>query len=1258
MLPIPTRRARGVLAGIFVLAVLCIGTLPAHAISGRMLFSPTGAASGDYFGYSVAPAGDFDADGRPDVIVGAPHNDAGGGDAGRAYLYSGANLGAAPLLFTGVAGEQLGFSVASAGDFNGDGYDDVIVGCPTNAAGNGRALIFYGGPAPNTSSDLTLPAQVVGENFGISVAGAGDVNGDGYADVIVGAPFNSTGGVDIGRAYVFYGGAVPNAIPDITLTGLVAGDELGWSVASTGDFNADGYADVIVGARYNDAAALDAGAAYVYYGGPVSNNAADVILLGSVASDHFGTSVASAGDINGDGNPDVIVGAPDNDATAVNAGAAYVFFGGPAASSTADLTLLGADASDAFGTSVSSAGDVNGDGFADMIVGADLAGATSNTDGLAYIFLGGSSPNAVADLVMGPSPLGDTFGISVAGAGDVDGDGYGDVLVGDSGDDSAANDAGRFTLTAVYPYQVISPNGGEQWVAGGNVTVRWRGHDAADLALSTDGGATYATLFNSLGGAEENQFTLTCPDLPTEAAKVRLSFRGQTVTRATSDVSDGVFRIVSSAPAGAVAMRLHRTHTGEAVFDQFGFSVAPAGDMNGDGLADYIVGAPTYDTGVSNSGRAYVFLSGNPGTTLTLTGTAGEEFGYLVAGAGDVNGDGFDDVIVGARFNDLGGVDIGRAYLYLGSASPDATADLEIPGATGGDEFGHSVAGAGDVNGDGYADMIVGAPFNDFAFANAGRAYLFLGGTTLDATADAIYTGVAASDQLGFSVARAGDVNGDGFSDLVVGVPGNDAGGGGAGAAYVFFGGASPDAVPDMVVMGELASDQLGYSVAGAGDVNGDGLGDVMIGAPFNNAGGSDAGRTYVVFGTQFPDSLPTPDVTLTGAAAGEEFGFSVARAGDLNGDGFDDVVVGALASTEGGTNAGRAYAFFGGPPPDATPDLVLTGAAIFDILGFAVATPGDVNHDGFDDLLAGAPAVGVGNGRAFLYDVNRYHVVEPAGGATWNVGATQTVSWLGAEPADLWLSVNGGGTWELVRSGVGGSASNGLALQVPHQPTRFAKLMLTPTNTELRGSDVSDSMFTIQTSVSLLSLAARVLESGVEIAWSTDPGVGPAGLAGYRLYRLAAGATGNGTRVGPELIVEPRYLDAGGAPGMTYRLTAVNGLQEELELGRVAVTPAINGLSVWPSPLAARTALHVVFVAPLVAPGVTATDLDVGLFDVHGRRIATLARGYVAPAGGAIALTWDAREAGASVPAGLYFVRALAPSARFRAERKLVIVP
>jgi hypothetical protein len=337
---------------------------------------------------------------------------------------------------------------------------------------------------------------------------------------------------------------------------------------------------------------------------------------------------------------------------------------------------------------------------------------------------------------------------------------------------------------------------------------------------------------------------------------------------------------------------------GDAMFDHAGWSVSAAGDVNGDGIGDLIVGSYVGDDGGFNAGEAYVVFgiaSGFSRPVIDLTSlpasagfiiqgdVADDWAGYKVSTAGDVNGDGFDDLIVGAPNGDDGGTDAGEAYVVFGKASGFGTIDLTTLAFSDGfviqgdillDRAGWSVSTAGDVNGDGFDDMIVGAPFGDNGGTDAGEAYVIFGKasgfgalvggrqvldlTGLTPSSGFIIQGDTLIDEAGISVSAAGDVNGDGFDDMIVGAPLGDDGGANAGEAYVVFGKAAGFGTIDLttltasqgfIIQGDAAADQAGVSVSGAGDVNGDGFGDLIVGAPFGDNGGTDAGEAYLVFG-------------------------------------------------------------------------------------------------------------------------------------------------------------------------------------------------------------------------------------------------------------------------------------------------------------------------------------------------------------------------------------------------------------------------
>ena len=860
--------------------------------------SLTGASVGDWFGWSVSSAGDVNGDGYSDVIVGAILNDAGGTGAGRAYIYFGGSSmnNVADLIMTGEAGsDQFGVSVSSAGDVNGDGYSDVIVGANGNDAGGsnaGRAYIYFGGSAMNNVADVIMTGAAAGDQFGISVSSAGDVNGDGYSDVIVGAYGNDAVGTDAGRAYVYFGGSSMNDIADVLLTGEAASDGLGISVATAGDVNGDGYSDLIVGANLNDAGGSNAGRAYVYFGGSVMNNVADVTLTGVAVSDQFGISVSTAGDLNGDGYSDVIAGANLNDAGGASAGRAYVYFGGNLMDSTADVLLTGAAANDQYGSSVSTAGDMNGDGYSDLIIGADQNDAGGSSAGRVYLYDYFMKNEIIPDLSM-TGASGNRFGYSVSSAGDVNGDGYSDVIIG-------ADRYSSFTGRAYIYFGGASMN------------------NIADVTMT--------------GEAASNDFGLS------------VSSAGDVNGDGYSDViigADGYSSYTGRAYVYYGGVSINNVAdvimTGEANDNYYGSSVSSAGDVNGDGYSDVVVGAWGY---TSNGGRSYIYFGGasmNNAADVSMTGeTISNYFGISVSSAGDINGDGYSDVIIGASgYSSF----TGRAYIYFGGVSMNNFADVTMTGETTGNSFGCSVSSAGDVNGDGYPDLIVGG----FGYSSTGRVYLYDYQMRNEITQDVTMTGETANDYFGYSVSSAGDVNGDGYSDVIVGAYRYSSY---TGRAYIYFGGASMDNVADMTMTGETTSSYFAASVSSAGDVNGDGYSDVIISADGYSAS---TGRAYIYFGGALMDN--TADVTMTGEAAGISFGYSVSSAGDVNGDGYSDVIVGAINYS---SSTGRAYIFFGGASMNNIADVTMTGEAIGVYFGNSVSSAGDVNGDGYSDVIVG----------------------------------------------------------------------------------------------------------------------------------------------------------------------------------------------------------------------------------------------------------------------------------------------------------------
>jgi hypothetical protein len=409
------------------------------------------------------------------------------------------------------------------------------------------------------------------------------------------------------------------------------------------------------------------------------------------------------------------------------------------------------------------------------------------------------------------------------------------------------------------------------------------------------------------------------------------------------------------------------TITGEGPDDDFGWKVAPAGDVNGDGVADVIVGAPSNDAVAGFAGRAYLFsgplqgeINAADAEAIITAEAFGDNLGFSVASAGDVNNDGFDDILIGARSNDDAGIQAGRVYLFLGpvSGNLDATsADAIITGAAF-DELGRSLAPLGDLNGDGFDDVVLGTDIAGPGFA--GQVFVFdgpLAGLRTVASADAVITGSFSNESFGASVA-AEDLNDDGTNDLIVGAPRFPLNGNDPGRAYVFYGPVSGSMIAteaDAILFGENLNDSFGISVSSAGDVDGDGLADLIVGADqlFNRG----TGKAYLFKGPIAGEIQATNATAIfTGEVAQDLFGHSVASAGDFNGDGFADVIVGAPNNGAAVSRAGRAYAFFGplaGTFAAVDADFIVTGRP-GDELGMSVAN-GDANGDGMSDLIVGA---------------------------------------------------------------------------------------------------------------------------------------------------------------------------------------------------------------------------------------------------------------------------------------------------------------
>jgi len=734
------------------------------------------------------------------------------------------------------------------------------------------------------------------------------------------------------------------------VVGAADGDNAGFSASAAGDFNGDGWEDFIVGAPFNDAAGSAAGSAYLIYGGAGGlpdldlahiTNADGFQILGSAAEHYAAAEVSGIGDVNGDGFDDIMVGAARNGAFGYGVvPKAYIIFG-KAGSGTMDLSALtspdGITLSGSFeygyGTfNTTGHGDVNGDGFDDIVLG-DLGYAQT------YVVFGRANLGAVDLANLGSAGFTIDGGTVTTGShlqaaivGDVNGDGFDDLVVG------ATNAGPNFYGTSSVSYVIFGKQSGF-------------GHiDLSQLAAS-DG------------------FTISTPYT-----------------------------------AGA-----------------FGVTVSGAGDVNGDGFADIIISESYASDG---DGKAYVVFGHSGGfgpvdvTTLTPTsgfviqdGNPGSEI-YTLSSAGDVNSDGFDDLVIGVPFHDGVGSDSGAAYVVFGHAGTFTTVDLAnldpsqgfvAEGALTNDEAGYSVSSAGDVNGDGRDDILVGAVNAHIDGTIPGAAYVLYGaGGTVehvrndfngDGTSDILwrsdngtlvdwlantpanggftsnYARSARPMSADWSIAATGDFNGDGRSDIlwrnddgaVADWLGNRTGGFSRSAAsttaaptdwsIVAAGDFNGDGRSDILWrngagtitdwLGTASGDftrnwansatnvSLAWQVAGTGDFNGDGRADIL----WRNAAGVVTDWLGQASGGFTNNSV---------AASGVPASWTIVGTGDFNGDGRDDILW--------RNDAGTVTDWLGGANGAFTQNWANLAARV--PLSWHVEAVGDYNGDGRDDIL------------------------------------------------------------------------------------------------------------------------------------------------------------------------------------------------------------------------------------------------------------------------------------------------------------------
>ena len=1169
-------------------------------LNGQNGFKIDSETDEDYIGFSVSLSRDVNGDGVMDALISAEnHNNS----TGRTYLLFGnseiGNTGFYNLTaLNGTNGFKLdgefsndwsGHSVTNNGDFNRDGYADLLIGADSYLNNTGRTYVIYGGrnignqglislATINGTNGFKVDAETFGSVSGFSV-GAGDVNGDQVSDILLSAPYYPSfyGNQKYGRSYVLFANATLgntglfnltalNGTNGFKLDGESVNDRAGYALAGGGDLNGDGYTDLVLSSVYHNG---NTGRVYVVWGGPnigvknggllplASLNGTDGFKIdGESVGDNCGVSV-SLGNFNGDAFTDLLIGAPN----AYNkSGVSYLMFGSSNLGKDGVFSLTNLNGANGFklmGESNSSAGfavsmgDVNGDGYLDAIISASFFYYNNHT-GRIYVLFGG--PGVSKESLISLANMDGINGIKIDGeifssntltvtSGDINHDGIDDLLIGDiktlgssgraymmfgdsppvmvnnhlvinQGQTVAVDknsllvtDANHppaqifFTIENLYHGEFLLNNNSiltpvttftQQDINSGKIYFQ---HD------NTPARPSYTVAVNTTGIAyiPAQKPTIDFNANPILHSNTLCVAPGQTalvntqVLKATqpgnrnenlllfhiSDLQHGYFSWVSAPaaainsfyqynisyhqvrfthdssafpPAYRVAVTDGRIETNPAsatvifkaplAVGQFpvtielsalngkngfkiagettghclsGFSVGGVGDINGDGLSDVMTGSfPCSSShvifGTSHLNDSVINLNQLNGVNgFKLQGGAGEQVGLSLSAAGDINGDGYQDLLIGAPGNAPG-----KGYIVFGGTDPGQKngsvlmlADLDGDNGfkligNGSDLAGEATGSLMDINRDGYDDLVIGAIFaNSSIISTTGAGYIVWGGLTVG-DSGVIFSsafngsngvkmeGEKHGDFCGFSASGIGDINADGKLDIAIGAPYALSG---AGRTYVLFGSenlqksglislATLSGGNGFSLDGEMASDFSSNSIGALGDVNGDGVDDFVIGAAttlivMGQPAQGGPGMSYVVFGNKTigtSGALPLSSLNgvqgfkIKGEGATDNSGVSVRGAGDINGDGTPDILIGAWhSSPDNRTEAGRSYVVFGEPnlgksgllslaDMNGANGFKLAGELANDRSGAAVSGIGDFNGDGVADLMIGAP--------------------------------------------------------------------------------------------------------------------------------------------------------------------------------------------------------------------------------------------------------------------------------------------------------------
>ncbi len=959
-----------------------------------------GEGKGENVGSSLSFAGDVNGDEADDFLIGAKGPGPTGKSPGKCYLVLGSTAPQVsarktqktlpqtwkkqtplPQVSVTIEGERkkehFGVSVSGVEDTNGDGLDDFLVGASRNGeAGKkaGKSYLFWGRrDFPSQLKASEANSSFLGEkkyNFsGNTVSWAGDVNGDGLSDFLIGADSNNEGGRATGQTYLIFSRI--NRPPQPLSLELFS--EHNYTNKFTGGVNPGDTLYLQVTGKDQDPAVAD-----------VAQIQASAATTGRLKINLLETG-PNTGIYRGKLTLSNTYTNRIAHRLALRAGELITLTSWENVKLSAKVYQKVSFSSYQVEDDKQDWGNGNGNGYAEAGETIELKLRIQNR-----------FPEKVTDVKLELATK-DPYIKIVSSKADL-----GTLEVGqvqEAKDNIILYIDNLIPIPYLVKFRLLVYDAKmRQWEdsftldvskivsISGQVKNRYSGQGVASANLQCQGHETTSN--------QDGSYTLYL-EQGDQPAELRIGAPGY--LNVIQNLTPDKYRsgMDFSLPPRLELTKVKASFVGENFYDSSGATVCGAGDVNGDGYDDILIGAWGSDEGGTDAGKVYLILGRPTGwrklfslsrADASFLGEAKfDEAGKTIAAAGDVNGDGFADFLVGAQGNDAAGDKAGKTYLVFGKPNGwkqkvrlTDIAAASFTGENSHDRSGAAVAGIGDVTGDGYADFAIGAWGSGASGAEAGQTYLIFGKpagwekNTPLSQADASYVGENPRGESGKSIASAGDVNGDGYDDFLIGAPAHTAHKDFTGKTYLIFGKPSDwgwqrhlkGATASFI--GEDSNDSSGSAVSSAGDVNRDGLGDFLIGAWASDKAGINTGATYLFLGKKEgwrPNmSLGEADASFLGEGPGDAAGAAVASAGDVSGDGYDDILIGAWGSDFSKTDQGQVYLVLGKPngwelnTSLGLSDLSFVGKRAGDAAGRAVEYAGDLSGDGYDDLIIGAP--------------------------------------------------------------------------------------------------------------------------------------------------------------------------------------------------------------------------------------------------------------------------------------------------------------